>query len=35
MIVRLHDIARATGDTSLRTIADRLSDLVKKEQQNG
>lgn len=30
MIIYLHDLARTTGDTKLRKIADRLAETTKK-----
>jgi len=29
MVIKLHDIARATGNKELRLIADRLAELTK------
>ena len=32
MVIKLHDIARTSGSQFLREVADRLSDLSKKDK---
>lgn len=35
LVIELHNIARKHNSEFLRAVADRLSELVKKEKQNG